>query len=81
MGIHVYNTTLFRGRWEADFKNQNVPCPPRSGLMPCCIQRTIEGHRQSDEHWDRIKGNVGEISERRGEAYMGFSQRIDTILS
>ena len=30
------------------------------------LERTREGpgHRQSDEHWNRFKGNVGEISER-----------------
>ena len=38
-----------------------------------------EGHRQSDEHWNRFKGNAGETSERRGGAHMGFSERIDTI--
>ena len=35
------------------------------------------GHRQSDEHWNRFKGNVGDISERRGGARKGFSERID----
>ena len=30
------------------------------------LERTREGHRQSDEHWNRFKGNVGETSERRG---------------
>ena len=39
-----------------------------------------EGHRQSDEHWNRLKGNVGETSERRGGAHMGFSERIYAIL-
>ena len=28
------------------------------------LERPREGHRQSDEHWSRFKGNVGEISER-----------------
>ena len=28
-----------------------------------------EGHRQSDEHWNCFKGNVGETSERRGGAH------------
>ena len=37
------------------------------------------GRRQSDEHWKCFKGNVGETSERRGEARMGFSERIDTV--
>ena len=45
------------------------------------FERTREGHRQSDEHWNRFKGNVGETSDRRGAAHMGFSERIDTILN
>ena len=44
------------------------------------LERMREGHRQSDEYWNRFKGNVGETSERRSGAYMGFSERIDTIL-
>ena len=45
------------------------------------LERTREGHRQSDEHWNCFKGNVGETSERRGEAHTGFSRRIDTSSS
>ena len=30
--------------------------------------RTREGHRQSDQHWNRFKGNVGGTSERRDGA-------------
>ena len=37
------------------------------------LERTREGHRQSDEHWNRFKGDVGETSERRGGAHMRFS--------
>ena len=44
-------------------------------------ERTREGHRRWDEHWNRFKGNVGETSERRCGAHMGFSERIDTILN
>ena len=44
------------------------------------LKRTREGHCQSEEHWNRLKGNVGETSERRGGAHMSFSERIDTIL-
>ena len=35
------------------------------------------------ERWNRFKGNVGETSERRGGAhtFMGFSERIDTIMN
>ena len=40
-----------------------------------------EGHRQSDELWNRFKGNVEKTSERRGGAHMGFSEDIDTILN
>ena len=32
------------------------------------LKRTREGHRQSDEHWNRFKGNVGETSDRRAGA-------------
>ena len=42
------------------------------------LERTREGHRQSDEHWNRFKGNVGETYET-GEAHRGFSERTDTI--
>ena len=45
------------------------------------LQKTRESHRQSDEHLDRFKGNVGETSEKRGGALMGFSERINTILN
>ena len=37
--------------------------------------RTRDGHRRSDDHWNCFKGDVGETSERRGEAHMGFSER------
>ena len=29
-------------------------------------ERTRESHRQSDEHWNRVKGDIGETSERQG---------------
>ena len=45
------------------------------------LERTREGHRQSDEHWNRFKGDAGETSERRGGANMGFCESIDTILN
>ena len=38
-------------------------------------------YRQSDEHWNHFKGNVGETYEERDGAHMGFSERIDTILN
>ena len=40
-----------------------------------------EDYRQSDEHWNRFKGNVGEISEGRGGEHMGFSECTNTILN
>ena len=43
------------------------------------LERTREGHRQSDEHWNCFKGNIRETSERQGGAHMGFSKCIDTI--
>ena len=45
------------------------------------LERTREGHRQSDEHWNHFKGEVGETSERWGGTHMGFSKCIDTILN
>ena len=46
------------------------------------LERTREGHRQSDEHGDCFKGNAGERSETGKERIiMGFSERIDTILN
>ena len=45
------------------------------------LERTIEGHRQSDEHGNCFKGIVEETSERRRGAHMGFSERLDHILN
>ena len=45
------------------------------------VERTREGHRQSDEHWNRLKGDVGETSKRRDGAHMAFFERIDTIVN
>ena len=45
------------------------------------LERTREGHRQSDECWNCFKGNVGDISERRGGAHMVISERINTTLN
>ena len=43
------------------------------------VERTRKGYRQSDEHWNRFKQTFGETSERRGGAYMAFSERTDTL--
>ena len=45
------------------------------------MMKMTKGHHQPGEHWNRFKGNVGETSERRGGAHMGFSERIDTNLN
>ena len=45
------------------------------------FERTREGHRQSDEHWNRFKGIAGELSGRRGGVHMDFPERVDTILN
>ena len=45
------------------------------------LERTRKGHRQSDQHWNCFKGNIGEIPQRRGGALMGLPERIDTILN
>ena len=45
------------------------------------LERMREGHHQSDEHWNRFKGNIGETSERQGGTDMSFSECIDTILN
>ena len=39
------------------------------------------GRRQSVERWNYFKGKIGETFERRGEAHMGISERIDTTLT
>ena len=42
-------------------------------------QRTIKGHRQSDNDCSRFKGNVGETSERRDEAHMGIPEGTGSL--
>ena len=53
----------------------------RGSARRSSLKRTRERHRQSDEHWNRFKGHVGETSERRGGAHMGFSERMGVLLS
>ena len=36
------------------------------------LGRTREGHHQSDEHWNRFKGNAGELLRNRAERIMPF---------
>ena len=49
------------------------------------LQRTRDVHRQSYEHWNYFKGNIGKTADRRGGgrggAHMGFSEGLDTILN
>ena len=42
------------------------------------LQRTREGHFQSDEQWNRFKENLEKASQIRG---VGFSERIEAILN
>ena len=55
----------------------------KRGSVTLFLERTREGHRQSDEHRNRFKGNVGETPERHGveRIIMGFSERMGTILN
>ena len=53
----------------------------RGSARRSSFERTREGHRQSDEHWNKFKGDVGETSERGDVAHMGLSERTDTILN
>ena len=53
----------------------------RGSAKRSLLERTREGHRQSDEHWKDFKGNARETSERCGGAHMNFPERIDTILN
>ena len=41
----------------------------RGSARRSSLKRTREGHRQSDEHWNRFKRNVEETSGRRGGAH------------
>ena len=45
------------------------------------LERTREGHCQSDKHWNCFRGNGGETSERWGGGYGGFSEPKDTTLN
>ena len=43
------------------------------------FRRTRKGHRQSDQHWNCFKVNIGETPERLGGAHMGLPECLDTI--
>ena len=78
-----------------DVSNDNKPLANgRSVVESCCcvavcvrkhwtifLERPRDGHRQSDEHWNRFKDNAGVTSERLGGAHTGFSERTDSILN
>ena len=36
------------------------------------LERTTKSNRQSDQHWNCFKGNIGETPERGGGAQMGL---------
>ena len=44
------------------------------------VERTRDGHHQSNKHLNCFKGNIGETSERCGGVLMGHSKRIDTTI-
>ena len=46
------------------------------------LERTREGHCQSDEHWNRFKAMLGTLL-RDGvlRIIMGFSEHIDIVLN
>ena len=43
-------------------------------------KESIMGHN-SDEHWNCFKGNVGETSDRRVGAHLGFFDHTETSLN
>ena len=45
------------------------------------LERTKLGHGRSEEHWNCFKSSCGETTYRRGGAYVGISERIDTLLT
>ena len=46
------------------------------------LERTREGHRQSDEHWNRFKDDTGKLLREGVERIMvGFFQHTDTVLT
>ena len=51
------------------------------GDLPWKYERERERDCQLDEHWNCFRGDLVDISERPGGAHIGFSERIDTILS
>ena len=46
----------------------------------CLSMLACLGNRQSDEHWNRFRGNVGDISQRQAGARKGISKHTYTIL-
>ena len=44
----------------------------KGGSVTIFLERTREGHRQSDKHWNYFKGNVGVTSERRDGAHINI---------
>ena len=61
--------------------HHTIDCLEERGVERGSARRERESHRQSDEHWNRFKGNVGETFERQSGAPMGFTERLDTILN
>ena len=82
-GLHVSKLCFIVGSVRANYSVSSVVC--KDGGSYVCFafssQRPVQGRRQSEEHWNRFIGNVGETSERRGGAHMDFSNCIDTTLN
>ena len=53
-------------------------CGYADGHAPLTLKVVVCSHRFA---WNSFKGDVGETSERRGGAHMGFSERVDTVLN
>ena len=71
----VWLNFILMSCWTAVLKEEvidNLPWKDKRG--PSSTRWTLE-------HWNRLKGNVGETSERRGGVHRGFSKRIITILN
>ena len=59
-----------REAWKEEARDRESASDERTREGDYSVRRTLQS-----------KSNVGETSERRGAARMGFSERIDTILN
>ena len=75
-GHHIIDRLEERQRQRHDPRAQNqghhtIDCLEERGVERVSARRPSltgrEGHRQSDEHWNRFKGNVGKLAHMRDE--------------